>query len=1174
MIEHDMSANFDREEERERPRPATSDNYTCISLKPRGQQIAESPSFRKIKLLQISEKKLWKFIDSEISGYPGTGRLLHGTRIKGIVLDNMESLHKVNLELLQELEKIWSDNRAIRKSPLIRFRPIKESQVTREAPPSNLYSKGNYTQQHDLLYRIYKTDARIVRSTLDMHGFMHTDSHTWNIMWMGCTPKPYLFEGLNEAQRINHFPMSYEITRKDKLAYNTLKMQEKFGRDNFDYLPETFILPDEFTEFYAQFHKEKKSMWIVKPTALSRGRGIYLVDNISEVPVEESCIISRYVPNPMLINGLKFDLRVYAVVTSFDPLRIYVYDEGLARFASEPYKAKGAKGNRYMHLTNYSINKKSDKFVQNEDAESDNVGNKWSLSALNKYLEQMGVDVTLLWSKIYDVIIKTLLSAETIITPAVRKMVPYRNNCFELFGFDILIDSDLKPWLVEVNLSPSLANDSPLDHKIKANLISDVLNMVGVRQIDRRKESALKAKSRLKNWSKQRDSYSTKFAMNSNDKRFDSLVRQTFFAGFKENPKSSNNAAGGGRQINSLSDLTNKQKEILKDTLEEYERKGHFYRIFPAKGTSVYDPFFKGERPSNTMLYNALYNYGARNEYFKQRKDVQEKAGPGASQGILYEKDTADTSVKTLDSGIDVETADFISRDDNSVNRDGRNRSPGADLREGAMTSISGKRRKTTGIEGNKNYLGKVNGDSFDKPPQRKINTFMSGSQGNSTNASTGVNSSATMDQSPSKEDGSSLDGRPATTPGNKGKMQLMITGDDVLMEYIGRILKNLRGVDEYALSAQITASLDSFIDHYAWHGELSSHMHVADKLDHRLQEMRGRRKQLLKNINKRYGKAFTEKEYEDRESQKKEIVEEFSPKQLENLLLTSTKNVAQEIVSTLVSKNNPNGVLIDVLLHNQRRQQGNQSISTGNENLASLANRGDVDSLSDPEFAPTNANNTYQYDSESNLDPRFKKLRDNNMPGNRAKSVNSITRSASNLAAMQRAGTAHGSSRYNHSNGVSRVEDASSSTVTNGYRVKSAGLVTGGGGSKSLKSNPTTPRKVEKMSSTSKKLLTNRDNFVHNVTTGGYSGGNNSRHYNNTSFQSGHTSQGGSTAGKGNLLSINNLIWPVRGQGQSNGMIITNHGSSSQGKLDMTKERQSISAGMGSNMRGRKYGK
>jgi len=58
--------------------------------------------------------------------------------------------------------------------------------------------------------------------------------------------------------------------------------------------------------------------------------------------------------------------------------------------------------------------------------------------------------------------------------------VPYNNSCFEVLGFDVLIDSNLKPWLMEVNMSPSMNSDSPLDIKIKGNMIADLLTMVGV----------------------------------------------------------------------------------------------------------------------------------------------------------------------------------------------------------------------------------------------------------------------------------------------------------------------------------------------------------------------------------------------------------------------------------------------------------------------------------------------------------------------------------------------------------------------------------------------------------------------------------------------------------------------------------------------------------------------
>jgi hypothetical protein len=92
-------------------------------------------------------------------------------------------------------------------------------------------------------------------------------------------------------------------------------------------------------------------------------------------------VISRYISNPLLINSHKFDLRLYICVTSYEPLRVYIYKEGLARFASESYSTKAAKSNQYMHLTNYSINKKNDAFVMNENIEHDDVGFKWSLTA-------------------------------------------------------------------------------------------------------------------------------------------------------------------------------------------------------------------------------------------------------------------------------------------------------------------------------------------------------------------------------------------------------------------------------------------------------------------------------------------------------------------------------------------------------------------------------------------------------------------------------------------------------------------------------------------------------------------------------------------------------------------------------------------------------------------------
>ena len=100
-----------------------------------------------------------------------------------------------------------------------------------------------------------------------------------------------------------------------------------------------------------------------------------MLDSLANLPTSEGCVVSKYIHNPLVINELKFDLRIYVLITCFDPLRIYIYDEGLARFASEPYNSS-TKACKFSYLTNYSINKKNDKFIQNQDCKQDNIGHK------------------------------------------------------------------------------------------------------------------------------------------------------------------------------------------------------------------------------------------------------------------------------------------------------------------------------------------------------------------------------------------------------------------------------------------------------------------------------------------------------------------------------------------------------------------------------------------------------------------------------------------------------------------------------------------------------------------------------------------------------------------------------------------------------------------------------
>ena len=107
----------------------------------------------------------------------------------------------------------------------------------------------------------------------------------------------------------------------------------------------------------------------------------------------------------------------------------------------------------------------------------------------------MGIDDKIIFAKIEDIIIKTIVSIEHVVNNAVDMFVPYKNgNCFELFGFDILIDRDLHPWLLEVNLTPALGCDSPLDQKVKSNCIADLFSLAGVVKLDQRNSSDINKK--------------------------------------------------------------------------------------------------------------------------------------------------------------------------------------------------------------------------------------------------------------------------------------------------------------------------------------------------------------------------------------------------------------------------------------------------------------------------------------------------------------------------------------------------------------------------------------------------------------------------------------------------------------------------------------------------------
>lgn len=126
------------------------------------------------------------------------------------------------------------------------FKTIRMQQLLNDLPPTQTFGSrltSTNLDNSELLYKILRGDTKLVRSMLEANGMSYTESHEWNILWSSSSCKAYLYEGMNEHQRINHFPQSYEVTRKDRLCFNMVKMQEKFGRQNYDIVPDTYILP-------------------------------------------------------------------------------------------------------------------------------------------------------------------------------------------------------------------------------------------------------------------------------------------------------------------------------------------------------------------------------------------------------------------------------------------------------------------------------------------------------------------------------------------------------------------------------------------------------------------------------------------------------------------------------------------------------------------------------------------------------------------------------------------------------------------------------------------------------------------------------------------------------------------------------------------------------------------
>uniref|UniRef100_A0A4X2KWN4 Tubulin tyrosine ligase like 2 n=1 Tax=Vombatus ursinus TaxID=29139 RepID=A0A4X2KWN4_VOMUR len=329
-----------------------------------------------------------------------------------------------------------------------------------------------------LVFRVDENTPELVKNVLLERGWNKynedvKDVADWNLYWRTSAFRMIDHSNVKPWQRLNHHPGTTRLTRKDYLARHLKHMKGIYGASLYAFSPLTFIMPNDYIKFVAEYSREKEALgtkpsyWICKPAELSRGRGIMIFSDLKDLIFDCATIVQKYITNPFLIARYKCDLRIYVCVAGFQPLTIYLYQEGLVRFATEKFDLNNLK-NDCSHLTNSSVNKTGASYKKNKEGVGR--GCKWTLSKFFAYLRSQDVDDLLLWQRINHLVILTILS----IAPS----VPLASNCFELFGFDILIDDQFKPWLLEVNFSPGLSLDCSTDVSVKRKLIHDIIELI------------------------------------------------------------------------------------------------------------------------------------------------------------------------------------------------------------------------------------------------------------------------------------------------------------------------------------------------------------------------------------------------------------------------------------------------------------------------------------------------------------------------------------------------------------------------------------------------------------------------------------------------------------------------------------------------------------------------
>ncbi|MEQ6889998.1 hypothetical protein ABE957_15080 [Halomonas sp. CS7] len=327
---------------------------------------------------------------------------------------------------------------------------------------------------------------RFFREALEPLGWQVGDEHDWDAGWITGMPEAGQFRRVSPTRTLNHFPGNAALTVKSRLHESLSALRERMHESHgpehelarrLAFFPRAYVMPDDYHALQQAARDRPEQRWILKPTNASKGKGIRLLKDVAEAPLARDWLVQEYLANPHTIRGHKYVLRLYVLISSLAPLRVYLYRQGFAKLASEPWDPDDA-DNPFSQLTNPDINALNDRAeVPVEFID---------LDRYRRWLKDQGHDDDALFARIKDLVALTVISAVDAMRARTAEAGADPRGCYELLGLDCLVDDTLTPWILECNLSPSLGicaapeSGGRVEEAVKGGLVRDLVTLIDI----------------------------------------------------------------------------------------------------------------------------------------------------------------------------------------------------------------------------------------------------------------------------------------------------------------------------------------------------------------------------------------------------------------------------------------------------------------------------------------------------------------------------------------------------------------------------------------------------------------------------------------------------------------------------------------------------------------------